>query len=109
MAVVKGRVVGVGDYYEFKVGGRAKADYCPITIRCENGDLVRISMNTQTMMKKTYMVNNRTGELIQVGMVKPKVGDWLEVEGTVYKSYDGIHSKTMRYVKRITRTVKHSG
>ncbi len=105
LAVVKGRVVRVDDYFEFKVGNRGKADYCPITLRCDDGDLIQISMDVKVMMEKTYMVNSETGNPIQVGMIKPKVGDLLEVEGAVYKSYNGVHSKKMRYVKKITRTV----
>jgi hypothetical protein len=106
VVIVKGRVIGVGDYREFKVGNRTKADYCPISLKSEKGDLILVSVNTKTMMEKTYMINNETGGLIQVGMIKPKIGDWLEVEGSIQKSYDGMHSKTMKYVTKITRTVK---
>jgi hypothetical protein len=106
LAIVTGRVIGVDDYCEFKIGNRAKAEYCPITIKCENGDLILVSVNTKTMMEKTYIVNDETGDLIQVGMIKPKIGDWLKVEGLIYKSYNGMHSKIMKYVKKITRTVK---
>lgn len=100
------RVVGVGEYREFTVGNQAKADYCPITLKNEERDLILVSVNTKTIMTKTYRINNETGDLIQVGMIKPRIGDWLEVEGAIHKSYDGMHSKTMKYVKKITRTVK---
>ena len=106
MAIVKGKVVTVDDYYEFKIGNRGKMDYCPITIRSESGELVLISASMKTMMEKTYIVNSQTGGLIQVGMIKPRIGDWLEVEGSLSKSYDMVHSKTMKYIKRIVRTLK---
>jgi len=58
------------------------------------------------MLEKTYMINSKTGNPIQVGMIKPKIGDLLEVEGGLYKSSDQKYIKTMKYIKRITRTLK---
>ena len=106
MTIVKGKVIEVEEYVDFRIGNRSKADYCPITIKCSDGNLVKVSLNTRTMMDKTYMINPRTGNPIQVGMIKPRVGDILEVEGTVYKNYNGIHSHQMKYVRRIIRSVK---
>ncbi len=81
-------------------------DYCPITLRTECGDLILLLASTKTMLEKTYMINSKTGNPIQVGMIRPKIGDVLEVEGGLYKSSDQRHSKTMKYIKRITRTIK---
>lgn len=105
MISIKGKVVGVQDYFEVKVGKNSRADYCPITLKCDNGEFVQLFANTKTLLDKTYMVDKATGKIIQVGMIKPNIGDMLEVEGTAYKSYDGIHSKHIKYIQRITRTV----
>jgi hypothetical protein len=60
----------------------------------------------KTLLEKTYMVNNRNSKLIQVGMIKPNIGDILEVDGIVYPSYKEPILYQMKYVKRITRAVK---
>ena len=75
MTVVKGKVVDIGDYFNFKMGNRAKSDYCPFIIKCKDSDHIKISVDVKTMMNKTYMVNSDTGRLIQVGMIKPNIGD----------------------------------
>jgi hypothetical protein len=105
MTIIDGQVVGVGDYYELGQGNRWRADYCPITIRTGDGKFVQVLVNTQTMMNKTYMDDGKGGT-IQVGMVKPRIGDHLQVDGQIFASDDGIHFKVIKYVKKIIRSTK---
>jgi len=105
MGIIDGQVVGVGEYYELGEGNRWRADYCPITIRTAKGENVKVLVNTQTMMNKTFMDDGKGG-FIQVGMVKPKIGDHLEVDGQISAGDDGFHSKVVRYVRRIIRRTK---
>jgi len=114
VTIVRGKVIGVSDYSEFKVGNVPKADYCQITLKCDNGELIQVSVSTSTMLNKTYMINGKNGALVQVGMIRPKMGDLLEVDGSVYPSYDEFHAKEVKYVKRITRStvvriIRHMG
>jgi hypothetical protein len=105
MGIVDGQVVSVGDYYELGVGNRWRADYCPITIRTAKGELIQVLVNTQTMLNKTYMDDGKGG-VIQVGMVKPRIGDHLEVDGQISAGEDSFRSKVVKYVRRITRRTK---
>ncbi|WP_455364435.1 hypothetical protein [[Eubacterium] cellulosolvens] len=51
------------------------------------------------------MINSKTGNPLQVGMITPKIGDLLEVEGELFKGSDQKHSITMKYIKRISRNL----
>jgi hypothetical protein len=105
MGLIAGQVVSVGDYYELGMGNRWRADYCPITLRTPKGELVQVLVSTQTMLNKTYMFDGKGG-IMQVGMVKPRIGDRLEIDGTVLAGDDGFHSKVVKRVRRLIRWTK---
>lgn len=105
MGIVDGQVVSVGDYYELGVGNRWRADYCPITLRTAKGELIQVLVNTKTMLNKTFMDDGKGGS-IQVGMVKPRIGDRLEIDGDAFAADDGFHSKVIKHVRKIMRHTK---
>ena len=103
MTTVKGRVIGASDFFEFKVGHQVRAEYCTFTLKTTSNEMVQVVASTKTMLEKTFMEDPNNGRFVQVGMVKPRVGDILEVEGSMFRSDDGVHARTIKFVKRIVR------
>ena len=85
---IRGKFVAVSENKDLKVKNRVRDGYFHVTLRTLQGKDVKIYLSQRTLLEKVYIKNQNNGQWIKTGLIKPRLGLVVEVEGHLDTSQD---------------------